>query len=235
MIVEIGAGLGDLTKHLLEVKDVVAFEVDWELCKILENSFEKDLKSGRLKLHCVDVLEMWGSGELIDRDYDLIANLPYYIATNIILKALSDKRCKSILVMVQKEVAIKFSANSGDGEFCALSVITDKIAKAKLLFDVPKEAFEPIPKVTSAILSIEKFEDSFCLDFADFLKVAFLHPRKTLKKNLLTKYPKSLLETIYDSLGIAHTIRPHEVTTSIFHLLHKNIKRGLENGERTTR
>jgi len=103
-IVEIGPGLGDLTKYLVDVKSVEAFEVDTDLCKLLQKKFDKEIATKQLHINCGDVLEAWQSS-LVDEDYDLVANLPYYIATNIILKALADPKCKNILVMVQLEVA----------------------------------------------------------------------------------------------------------------------------------
>ena len=106
-LVEIGPGLGDLTKFLVDVKSVEAFEVDTDLCKLLQSEFQEEISTKRLQLNCGDVLKAWKSA-LVDEEYDLVANLPYYIATNIILKALEDPMCKNILVMVQLEVAEKF-------------------------------------------------------------------------------------------------------------------------------
>ena len=84
-VVEIGPGLGDLTKFLVDVKSVEAFEVDTDLCKLLQSKFDKEITTNLLHINCGDVLEAW-QGSLINEDYDLVANLPYYIATKIILK-----------------------------------------------------------------------------------------------------------------------------------------------------
>ena len=85
-IVEIGPGLGDLTKYLVDVKSVEAFEVDTDLCKLLQSEFKEEIATKRLHINCGDVLKAWKSS-LVDEEYDLVANLPYYIATNIILNA----------------------------------------------------------------------------------------------------------------------------------------------------
>ena len=77
-IVEIGPGLGDLTKFLVKVKSVEAFEVDTDLCKRLNITFQDEISTKRLHIHCGDVLEAWQS-TLVDEPYDLVANLPYYI------------------------------------------------------------------------------------------------------------------------------------------------------------
>ncbi|MGE4419125.1 MAG: 16S rRNA (adenine(1518)-N(6)/adenine(1519)-N(6))-dimethyltransferase RsmA [Sulfurimonas sp.] len=219
-IVEIGPGLGDLTKFLVDVKSVDAFEVDTDLCKLLQKKFEKEIATKQLRIHCGDVLTAWKS-ELIDESYDLVANLPYYIATNIILKALADPKCKNILVMVQLEVAEKFCAHEGDKVFGALSIITQSAGEAQLIVKVPPRAFEPQPKIDSAVFLIQKHSDRFNKDFEDMLRVAFTQPRKTLMKNLCSVYEKTILQEAFLKLNLTQTIRPHQVCTLDYHQLYK--------------
>ena len=228
-VVEIGPGLGDLTKYLVDVKSVEAFEVDTDLCKILQSKFDKEIATGRLRLRCGDVLEAWKS-ELVEESYDLVANLPYYIATNIILKALADPKCKNILVMVQLEVAEKFCADVGDRAFGALSIIAQSIGDTKIVVDVPPSAFEPQPKVDSAVFLIEKNSNRVDEGFESFLRVAFSQPRKTLMKNLSSVYAKDLLQKIFSELDLTQTVRPHEVYISDYHQLYK--KTGSLDGRR---
>ncbi|WP_457743186.1 16S rRNA (adenine(1518)-N(6)/adenine(1519)-N(6))-dimethyltransferase RsmA [Sulfurimonas sp.] len=231
-VVEIGPGLGDLTKFLVDVKSVEAFEVDTDLCKLLQNNFKKEIDTKRLHLHCGDVLQAWKSS-LVDEPYDLVANLPYYIATNIILKALADPMCKNILVMVQLEVAEKFCATSGQKVFGSLSVISQSIGTTNIVLAVPPTAFDPQPKVDSAVFLIEKTADRSDKDFEDLLRVAFTQPRKTLIKNLSAKYEKTVLQEAFLDLELALTIRPHQVSTQDYHQLYK-ITRSLD-GRRNTR
>ena len=231
-IVEIGPGLGDLTKFLVDVKSVEAFEVDTDLCKLLQSTFEKEIDTKRLHLNCGDVLQTWQSS-LVDEPYDLVANLPYYIATNIILKALADPMCKNILVMVQLEVAEKFCASSGEKVFGSLGVIAQSIGTAKIVVKVPPTAFDPQPKVDSAVFLIEKISDRSDKNFEDFLRVAFTQPRKTLVKNLSVKYEKKILQDALEELELTLTIRPHQVSTQDYHQLYK-ITRSLD-GRRNTR
>ncbi len=219
-IVEIGPGLGDLTKFLVDVKSVDAFEVDTDLCKLLQKKFEKEIATKQLRIHCGDVLTAWKS-ELIEESYDLVANLPYYIATNIILKALADPKCKNILVMVQLEVAEKFCAHEGDRVFGALSIIAQSAGEARLVVKVPPTAFEPQPKIDSAVFLIQKQSDRFDKDFESMLRVAFTQPRKTLMKNLSAAYDKTLLQEAFVELGLTQTIRPHQVCTDDYHQLYK--------------
>jgi len=221
-IVEIGPGLGDLTKFLVDVKSVEAFEVDTDLCKLLQDTFKKEIDTKRLHLHCGDVLQAWQS-TLIDEPYDLVANLPYYIATNIILKALADPMCKSILVMVQLEVAEKFCAVAGEKVFGSLGIIAQSVGTAKIVVKVPPTAFDPQPKVDSAVFLIEKNADRSDKGFEDMLRVAFTQPRKTLMKNLSAKYEKPRLQEAFKELDLTLTIRPHQVSTKDYHQLYKII------------
>jgi 16S rRNA (adenine1518-N6/adenine1519-N6)-dimethyltransferase len=229
-VAEIGPGLGDLTKELINAKDVTAFEVDKRLCEHLQGEFGESIRQGSLTLNCGDVLERWGDGELLEEKYHLVANLPYYIATNIILRALKDKHCQSILVMVQKEVAQKFSAQVGEKAFSGLAVLTQTVGFGELLFDVGAENFVPPPKVTSAILLIQKKRSADDKAFEDFLKVAFKQPRKKLTKNLSTHYPKDKIEALFLELEINLTIRPHETKTSIYHHLYTELNKDIIDG-----
>jgi len=219
-LVEIGPGLGDLTKFLVDVKGVEAFEVDTDLCKLLQSTFKKEIDTKRLHLNCGDVLQAWKSS-LVDEPYDLVANLPYYIATNIILKALADPMCKNILVMVQLEVAEKFCANAGEKVFGSLGVITQSVGTAHIVVKVPPTAFEPQPKIDSAVFLIQKETDRSDEDFENMLRVAFKQPRKTLMKNLSAVYEKSLLQEAFSDLSLTLTIRPHQLSTSDYHQLYK--------------
>ena len=235
-VAEIGPGLGDLTKELILTRNVTAFEVDKRLCEHLQTTFSDALHTATLTINCGDVLERWGENRLLDEDYHLVANLPYYIATNIILKALKDEHCQSVLVMVQKEVAKKFSAQAGEKEFSGLSVLTQTVGFGELLFDVGAENFVPPPKVTSSILLIRKNRSEDDENFETFLKVAFKQPRKKLVKNLSTHYPKDKIEALLQELELSLTIRPHEAETSIYHHLYNELnKDSIDGREQTTR
>jgi 16S rRNA (adenine1518-N6/adenine1519-N6)-dimethyltransferase len=230
-VVEIGPGLGDLTKELILTRNVTAFEIDKRLCEHLQSTFADALHTGNFKINCGDVLEHWEKSSLIDEKYHLIANLPYYIATNIILKALKDEQCQSILVMVQKEVAEKFSAQVGEKAFSGLAVLTQTVGYGELLFDVGAENFVPPPKVTSAILLIHKNRSEDNKGFEEFLKVAFKQPRKKLSKNLSTHYAKDKIEALLTELDINLNIRPHEAETSMYHHLYTELNKDNIDGK----
>jgi 16S rRNA (adenine1518-N6/adenine1519-N6)-dimethyltransferase len=228
-VVEIGPGLGDLTKNLVKYKDMTAYEVDTDLIGILKSKFAIEIKEEKLKLIHTDVLVAWDKQKTLhDGKYDLIANLPYYIATNIVLRAFEDKNCEHIIVMVQKEVAEKFTAKVNDKDYSSLGIITELISvDSKILFDVPPESFDPPPKIISSILYIKKDMDK-CLDkdFNKFLKACFVQPRKKLSKNLTSVIDKNTISKIYEELEINDNVRPHEVSSSLYSQMHTRVKDG---------
>jgi len=227
-VAEIGPGLGDLTKELVKARNVTAFEVDKRLCEHLTNEFEEPIHKGDFELRCGDVLERWESGSLLDEPYHLVANLPYYIATNIILKAFKDEHCKSILVMVQKEVAVKFAAQSKQKEFSSLSVLAQSVGVATLCFEVEAQAFVPAPNVTSAVLLIEKNISRDDVKFEAFLRIAFQQPRKKLSKNLTVAFSKDIVQETFSKLDLNPNLRPHEAETSTYHHIYNELKDNLD-------
>ena len=239
-IVEIGPGLGDLTLRLLKISKVKSYEIDRDLEKILTAKFADDLENGRFELVFGDALEIWQNGGLSEKKYFLAANLPYYVATNLILRAIDDDNCLGFVVMVQKEVALKFCATSKNSEFGAISVLANLFGKCEVLFEVPPLAFEPPPKVTSAVMRLVKNEflsehkkfanlDEYA-EFKGFLRICFSAPRKTLFKNLSSKFDKNLLNEIFADLQILQTIRSHELDFALFLKIFKNLK--VENERR---
>ncbi len=236
-LVEIGPGLGDLTQELLKIKPLVAYEVDEDLCVYLREKFSREIEEGSLTLVHTDVLDQFNKGSLQNEPYDLVANLPYYIATTIILEALEDPYCQSMTVMVQKEVAEKFAAVPKTKEFSSLAILAQSIATATLLFDVAPTSFEPQPKVTSSILRIDKkqefiqdkspgiFEDEKILQkFKKYLRCSFQSPRKTWLKNISSEYNREFVEKVMQIHAIPVTIRPHELSVSSHHLLFKHLR-----------
>jgi len=225
-IVEIGPGLGDLTKQLVKYKDVRAYEVDRDLYSILRVEFINEISSGRLDLVLTDVLEVWNeNSSLYEEKYDLIANLPYYIATNIILNAFDDDNCENIIVMVQKEVADKFTATSGEADFSALGVISELLClERKVIMKVPPTSFNPPPKVDSSVVYLKKdMTKRIDSRFNKFLKVAFSQPRKKLIKNLSAAYNKELMTALFVELQINENTRPHELSSSLYSQIYTNL------------
>ena len=226
LIVEIGPGLGDLTEKLLQKNKLVAYEIDTDLCKILKEKFD-------IELICGDVIDSWQSGRLREEKYNLIANLPYYVATNIILKALNDENCENILVLIQKEVAQKFNAKVGEKIYGGLSIIAKSVAKVEIQFDIPPSAFNPAPKVMSSVILFKKYKKKYDEQYSKFLKVAFSQPRKTLLKNLSLKFDKNKVVETLDKLDIKFNIRPHQISEELFYEVFSELKGETKNDNTT--
>lgn len=225
-MIEIGIGLGDLTDKLLKIHDLIAYEVDNDLCSLLSDKYERLIKDKHFRLICCDVMELKNQTQwLHPKPYFLVSNLPYYIATHIVLRLLRDEMCEGLVVMTQKEVAHKFCAKALQKDFCALSVLAQSVGEVEFLFEVPPSAFEPAPKVTSAVFRILKKGNHLTLDtfkqLESLLKTAFASPRKKLNNNLSHIYPKQKILDAFQSLGLKEHVRPHEVSTLIYHQLLK--------------
>ena len=243
-VVEIGPGLGDLTFRLLQIYKTTSFEIDCELFQILKVKFANEIQNGQLKLFCKDALEQWQQEDgLSSENYFLVANLPYYVATKMILNAIDDEKCLGLIVMIQKEVALKFSAKSRDKEFSALSILASLQGRCELLFDVDAKLFNPPPKVTSSVIKLQKTKKIFGKDgifkdakqyeaFKAFLRAAFASPRKTLLKNLSTNFDKKVLEEIFEDLSLAQNLRPHELDVDSYLKVFERLK---EDNERQKR
>jgi len=107
--------------------------------------------------------------------------------------------------------------------FSSLGVIAQSVGESHIVVKVPPTAFDPQPKVDSAVFLIAKYKDRTDKEFEDMLRVAFMQPRKTLMKNLSAKYEKTKLQEAYEELNLTQTIRPHQVSTSDYHQLYKKI------------
>ena len=181
-VLEIGPGLGVLTRALAEEAGrVVSVELDARLLPVLQET------TGRFE----NVTVVHGDGLRFDLaqlppNSLLVANLPYNVATPVLVRALESGRFRRVVVMVQKEVADRLKAAPGDPAFGALSLVVQHFADVKTVKDVKPDSFYPAPAVTSSVVRLdvnpqaEADEDLF-----ELVHTAFRHRRKTLKKNLL--------------------------------------------------
>lgn len=180
-VVEIGPGLGILTKHLINsAKKVIAIEKDEKLSEILRQEL-KD--ADNLEIITKDILE-WKP--TIKEGYKVVGNLPYAIGTPIIQKFLQEKHLpESMTFMLQKEVAQRIASKPPDMGILALSV--QIYSNPKIISFVKKDVFWPKPKVDSAIIHISNIKTPIDIDIEKFfsvVKAGFTHPRKQLINNL---------------------------------------------------
>ena len=215
-VVEVGPGKGYLTEFLIKKKPskLTLIEKDRELETVLTNLIKN--KSIKIKLIIEDALKI-SINKLSKDKIVLIGNLPYNIATTLILNWLKYIHSfKAIVVMVQKEVASRLSAKEKTKHYGRTSVLVQVVADVKIKFDVAPENFFPKPKVHSSVIEIipkEKIEfDYKKLD--KLLKLSFMHKRKTLKNNL-SKISSNIEEKIF-KCGIDPSLRPEEISPNQF-------------------
>lgn len=210
-VIEIGPGIGTLTQQLSRyAKKVVAIELDKKLIPILEDTLEG---IDNIKVINRDVLKV-DLEKLIEEEFEglnvkVVANLPYYITTPIIMKLLETKLpIESISVMIQKEVAERMIANPGKKDYGALSVAVQYYSKPEIITIVPKTVFIPQPNVDSAVIKLDIYKNP-PVDVVDdrlmfsVVKSAFGQRRKTILNALSGGYLELDKETIKEVLEIA--------------------------------
>ncbi|MCO0831736.1 16S rRNA (adenine(1518)-N(6)/adenine(1519)-N(6))-dimethyltransferase RsmA [Fructobacillus sp. W13] len=228
-VVEIGPGIGGLTEYLARAaKDVLAFEIDSDMVKVLSETLapydnvevrEQDVLEADLK---TVLAEKFGEGEGVK----VVANLPYYITTPILLALLqAGFNWRQLVVMMQKEVADRLAAKPGTKEYGVLTVMLDYYASVETALKVPAAAFNPAPNVDSAVVSltpkpaerpVEKPAKLFSL-----VKSCFAHRRKSMWNNLTQRFgkeeeTKDKLHAALDEAGIDQGIRAERLTLSDF-------------------
>jgi len=191
--IEVGPGIGALTEQLAKrSKKVVAFEIDQRLLPILDDTLSpyphtKIIHQDILKANVKEMIDQEFQGI---KDIMLVANLPYYVTTPIIMKILEEKLpLRGIVVMLQKEVAERISAKPGTKEYGSLSIAIQYYTKAEVVMIVPKTVFVPQPNVDSAVirLTIRDTPTVTVKNEEFFFKVtraSFAQRRKTILNNL---------------------------------------------------
>lgn len=197
--VEIGPGIGALTEHLARAAGkVVSFEIDQRLLPVLEDTLSP---YDNVQIIHSDILEADTktifAEQLADfEDIMVVANLPYYVTTPILLKLLHDRLpIRGMVVMMQKEVADRITAKPGTKEYGSLSIAIQYYMDAEVAMTVPKTVFMPPPNVDSAVIKLtRRNEPAVLVKDEDFLflvsRGSFVQRRKTILNNLQTSLPE---------------------------------------------
>lgn len=237
MVLEIGPGIGTMTQYLAySARKVIAVEIDKELMPILEDTL-KDyenvtvINQDILKLDINELVRTENDG----RPIKVVANLPYYITTPIIM-GLFEKHVPlaSLTVMVQKEVAGRMKAGPGSKEYGALSLAVQYYAEPELIANVPPNCFMPRPGVGSAVIRLTRFqeppvetEDEALL--FHIIRASFNQRRKTLANSLGNaadpRVTKEEAERAIERMGLASAIRGEALTLAQFADLTNQITR----------
>ncbi len=209
LVVEIGAGRGALTEHLLpRCRRLIAIELDAELATALQRRFgqQPELEIIRGDVLAVD-LAQWGPAVVA-------GNIPYYISSPILERVLGlGPLLRRAVLLLQREVAQRIAARPGGREYGLLSVYAQLVAEPEILFLVPPSAFSPPPKVESAVLRLTPrqrllLEWNALPGFLEFAGRCFRFKRRTLRNNLAGLYPASVLDGLPESRLRAEQLPP---------------------------
>ena len=229
-VIEIGPGIGALTEFLAErAAEVMAFEIDHRLVPILADTL-RDFDNVTVvneDILKVDLAQHIQNFKNPDLPIKVVANLPYYITTPILMHLIeSGIPFSEFVVMMQKEVADRISAQPNTKAYGSLSIAVQYYMTAKVAFIVPRTVFVPAPNVDSAILkmvrrpepAVEVEDESF---FFKISKASFTHRRKTLWNNLTgyfgkTEEVKDKLTKALDQAGLSPSVRGEALSLTEF-------------------
>ena len=222
-VLEIGPGIGALTQVLCEAaRHVRAVEIDRELIPILEKSLSDYDNVDVINADIMDT-EL---RDLYPGPFKVVANLPYYITTPIVMKLLeSDADIESITVMVQKEVAERMQAAPGGKDYGVLTLSVAYHAEAEIIANVPPNCFMPRPDVSSAVIKLRRRSEPAVTPRSPdhmfrLIRAAFSQRRKTLinavSNDVSLGLPKAELEAALQELGLDTRIRGERLSLQDF-------------------
>ncbi len=222
-VLEIGCGAGTLTRELSAVaKKVIGYEIDYKLEPILaETTGDKT----NVEIVFKDVMKtpLPDLERYIGEEYALVANLPYYITTPLIMRFIDGaKRLKKLIIMVQEEVAERLVAKENTPEYGAITASINVRANTKIIKRVPRNMFLPAPKVDSAVVSIELAPNKFNVKdfkvYKDVLHSAFNNRRKMLVNNFMQIFNlnRANAEEVLTACDISLTARGETLSVEKF-------------------
>ena len=237
-VIEIGPGIGALTEFLAEnAAEVMAFEIDDRLVPILADTLRDfdNVTVVNQDILKVDLAQYIAEFKNPDLPIKVVANLPYYITTPILMHLIeSGIPFSEFVVMMQKEVADRISAQPNTKSYGSLSIAVQYYMTAKVAFIVPRTVFVPAPNVDSAILkmmrrdqpAVEVQDEKF---FFKVSKASFVHRRKTLWNNLTSCFGKSeeikaKLERALETIDLAPNVRGESLDLETFARLSDALK-----------
>lgn len=219
LVIEIGPGAGIMTKMLVQMAQVLAYEIDKELKPFLD----KIERNYSFDIIWDDFLNRNVKSDISDYKYNrlfVIANLPYYITTPIIQKIIDEKLdVESIVIMVQKEVADRYCSLPGCREYGSITVFLNYYFDVKKVFDVDRKNFFPIPNVDSSIICLSKRKNKiFVRDetvFLNLIRDSFQYKRKNLKNNLIN-YDLEKIQHVLFKYDLDLSVRAESLSIDIF-------------------
>ena len=233
IVLEIGPGIGTMTQYLAEAAGhVYAVEIDKNLLPVLDETLSEydNVTVVNNDILKVDIREL-----VSDREVKVVANLPYYITTPIIMGLFENHiPASSITVMVQKEVAMRMQAGPGSKDYGALSLAVQYYAKPYIVANVPPNCFMPRPNVGSAVIRLTKHEkppvevEDEALMFR-LIRASFNQRRKTLQNGIHNaanlSFSKEHVVDALNALGLPESVRGEAFTLEQFAALANELKK----------
>lgn len=213
-LVEVGPGLGALTQDLIQLQlPLQVIELDRELVKYWETQQVSVLEADALKLD-------WSTLKLGDRAV-LVSNLPYQISTGLVVeRSFGPNSLKAMVLMFQKEVALRLLASERQENYGMLSVMAQSFWDIQYLLEAGPRDFYPEPKIASRVLVFQRKD--FALpgpQFLGFLKSAFAQRRKVLRKNLESQFSPERIASAFETMKLGESVRAEELSPTQFHEL----------------
>ena len=229
LVIEIGPGAGSLTYKLCEnAKNVLCYEIDTTLKDILKDTLKEYnnyeiIYQDFLKANVLEDIKKYSYDKLY-----VVANLPYYITTPIIMKLIEDGiPVDKIVVMVQKEVGNRFKAEPGSKDYSSLSIFLKYYFKVSKLLDVSKNVFIPKPNVDSIVVEFKRNEILIPLNnkelFFTLIRDSFKQKRKTLRNNL-KGYDLEKIEEELKKYNMDLSVRAEALSLEIFVEISNNLR-----------
>ena len=221
-VLEIGAGAGALTRALAErAKRVVAFEIDRTLAPVLEETLA-GFPNAEVRFADFETCDF----PALERElgsYLVVANLPYYITTPVVMRFVEDSAlCRGFTVMVQEEVALRFAAKEGTADYGAVTAAIARFGRAEIVRKVPRTLFYPRPNVDSAVVRVTYEEGRLGeVDremYRAVVRAAFSSRRKTLENNLMAAFHLSREQAaaVLAEVGVAPGVRGETLSPEMF-------------------
>ena len=202
-IIEIGPGLGALTKHLLDnladPSKLKVIEIDTDCISELSNNFKREIESNKLEIINIDVLKVDFSDLLTSNNTRIIGNLPYNIGSPLIIKLLPlISKLQDMVFLLQKEVVDRLAASPNNSRYGRLSIITQYFCDVTPLTHIPPDAFTPAPKVESKLVRLTPKANKYpklnnLANLEKVTRIAFNQRRKQIKSSLKSLFTEQQL------------------------------------------